>query len=294
MPAIASMTGYGRAEVRGERLAVTAEARSLNHRYLEVSLRLPRTLAGQEPDLRRLVQGRFARGRFDLTVAIRRLASGSGSVRVDLALAQEYLARARELARACQLDGELSLAQLLECPGVLVVEELEEDEGEGGALLKEAVDQALSELGRMREAEGAALAADLETHLGALDSWIDEVAALAPQVAARQRERLLGRVRDLLGAVPVDETRVAQEAALWAARADVAEELARLRSHLAQARTLLARGGPVGRPLDFLVQEMQREVTTLAAKADDGEIVRSCLPARAAMERLREQIQNLE
>jgi len=133
MPAIASMTGYGRAEVRGERLAVTAEARSLNHRYLEVSLRLPRTLAGQEPDLRRLVQGRFARGRFDLTVAIRRLASGSGSVRVDLALAQEYLARARELARACQLDGELPLAHLLQCPGVLVVEELEEDEGEGGA-----------------------------------------------------------------------------------------------------------------------------------------------------------------
>lgn len=294
MPVIASMTGYGRAEVRGERSAVTVEARSLNHRYLEVSLRLPRTLAAREPDVRRLVQGRFARGRFDLTVALRRLTGGSGSVRVDLALAREYLARARELARACQLDGELPLAHLLQCPGVLVVEEPEGEEGEGGPLLKEAVDQALTELGRMREAEGAALAADLETRLGALETWIAEAAALAPLVAAHQRERLLARVRDLLGAVLVDETRVAQEAALWAAKADVAEELARLGSHLAQARGLVARGGPVGRALDFLVQEMQREVNTIAAKADDGEITRRCLSARAELERLREQIQNVE
>lgn len=291
---IASMTGYGRAEVRGERLAVTVEARSLNHRYLEVSLRLPRPLAGREQDVRRLVQGRFSRGRFDLAVALGRIAGGPGSVRVDHALAREYLARARELARACQLEGDLTLPQLLQCPGVVVVEDAEGEDGEGDLLLKEAVDQALAELGRMREAEGAALAVAMETHLGALGAAIEGVAALAPVAAARQRERLLARVRDLLGAIPLDEARIAQEVALWAAKADVTEELARLRSHIQQARVFLTRGGAVGRPLDFLVQEMQREVATVAAKADDGEITRRILEARAELERLREQIQNVE
>lgn len=294
MPTIASMTGYGRAEVRGERLAVTVEARSLNHRYLEVSLRLPRPLTGQEQEVRRLVQGRFSRGRFDLTVALRRLAAGPGTVRVDLALAQEYLARAREVAQACHLDEDLTLVDLLQCPGVLVVEEAEGEDREGDLLLKEAADQALTELERMRQAEGATLAAELEGHLVALETWIEEISALVPQAAARQRERLLARVRDLLGAIPLDEVRIAQEVALWAAKADVAEEVARLRSHVTQARGLLARGGPVGRSLDFLVQEMQREVSTIAAKADDGEVTHQTLGARAELERLREQIQNLE
>lgn len=293
MGQIASMTGYGRAEARGGRLAVVVEARSLNHRFLDVAIKLARGLSAREPELRQLVQSRVTRGRVDLSVSARRIAGSPSAVRTDVALGAEYARAARALADALGVPAELPLADLLRLPGVVTLEEPDDDDGESGPLLKEAAQQALDELVRMRQAEGAALAADLAGHLDTLEAWAAGLEALLPGALQRIQERLRARIRALLEEA-VDPGRVAQEAAIGAAKSDVAEELARLVSHTAQVRTLLAAGGPVGRQLDFLVQEMHREVNTVASKADDADMVGRVLEARTVVERLREQVQNVE
>ncbi len=294
MGLIASMTGYGRAEARGVRLAVVVEARSLNHRFLEIGIKVPRALSAQEAGLRQLVQGRLARGRLDVSVATRRIGGSASVVRTDVALGAEYARGARVLAEALGLRAELPLADLLRLPGVVTVEDADDEDGEAAVLLKDATEQAVAELLRMRQAEGAALAADLGTHVGALEAWAVDLERLLPAALGRIQERLRARIHALLEEAPVDPARVAQEGALLAARSDVAEEVARLGSHCGQFRALLAAGGPVGRQLDFLAQEMHREVNTIAAKADDGEMVARLLEARTAVERLREQAQNVE
>jgi uncharacterized protein (TIGR00255 family) len=294
MGLIASMTGYGRAEARGARLAVVVEARSLNHRFLEMGVKLPRALSNHETGLRQLVQGRVARGRLDVSVGVRRIAGSPNVVRTDQALGADYVRGARALAEALGLPRDLTVADLLRLPGVVTVEETEDEDGESALLLKEAAEQALDELVRMRQAEGAVLAADLGGHLGALEAWAAGLAGVLPAALQRIQDRLRARIRALLDEAPAEPGRIVQEAAMLAARSDVAEELARLTSHCGQSRALLAAGGPVGRQLDFLVQEMHREVNTIASKADDQEMVARVLEARTVVERLREQAQNVE
>jgi len=294
MGGIASMTGFGRGEARGAHLAVLVEARSLNHRFLEINLKLGRGLSGHEADLRRLVQGRAARGRFDVTVTTRRTGGSQGIVRTDAALGAEYAKGARALADAVGLAPDFTVSDLLRLPGVVTVEEADEDGGESGLLVKTAVQEAMDELVRMRQTEGSALAADLEGRLNAVDAWVGELGGLVPAALQRIQDRLRERLRALLEDAPVDPGRIAQEVATWAARSDVAEELTRLSSHCGQFRALLAEGGPVGRQLDFLAQELHREVNTIASKADDGEMIARVLEARTLVERLREQVQNVE
>jgi uncharacterized protein (TIGR00255 family) len=294
MGLVASMTGYGRGAARGARIIVVAEARSLNHRFFEASVKLPRGLTGNEPDLRRLVQGRVARGRVDMTVTVRRAAAATPSVRTDVALGLAYARSARQLGEAAGIAPEVSTADLLRLPGVVTIEESEEEDGEGAVLLKSAAGEALDELCRMRLTEGAALARDLGAHLDALSAWVRAMEGVLPAALLRIQTRLRDRVQAILGEAPADPGRLAQEVATWAARSDVAEELARLGSHLAQFRTLVGAGGAVGRQLDFLAQELHREVNTIASKADDGELVTRVLEARTLVERIREQVQNVE
>jgi len=294
MGLVVSMTGYGRGEARGARIALIAEARSLNHRFFETSVKLPRGFTANEPELRRLVQGRIARGRVDVTVTLRRTAAAASSVRTDVALGLAYARGARALGEAAGVQSEMSVADLLRLPGVVTVEETEEEDGEGAILLKTAAAEALDELCRMRQTEGAALARDLGSHVDALGAWMRAAEALLPAALARIQARLRDRVQAILGETPTDPGRLAQEVATWAARSDVAEELARLGSHLAQFRALLSEGGAVGRQLDFLTQELHREVNTVASKADDAELVARVLEARTLVERIREQVQNVE
>jgi uncharacterized protein (TIGR00255 family) len=294
MGLVVSMTGYGRGEARGARVAAIAEARSLNHRFLEVSLKLPKGLTGNEPDLRRLVQGCILRGRVDVTVTLRRTTAVTPSIRTDVALALAYARAARALGDVAGVPSDVSVTDLLRLPGVVAVEDTDEDDGEGAVLLKSAVIEALDELRRMRQTEGAALARDLGSHVDGLGAWVREVGGFLPAALARIQTRLRDRVQTILGEVPADPGRLAQEVATWAARSDVAEELARLGSHLAQFRVLLTEGGAVGRQLDFLTQELHREVNTIASKADDAELVARVLEARTLVERIREQVQNVE
>jgi uncharacterized protein (TIGR00255 family) len=294
MGLVVSMTGYGRGEARGARTVVVAEARSLNHRFFEANIKLPRGLTAHEPDLRRLVQGRVARGRVDLTVTLRRAGGAAPVVRTDVALGLAYAQGARALAEAAGVPADVAVADLLRLPGVVTVEDAEEEDGEAAVLLKTAASDALDELCRMRQTEGAALARDLASHGDALGAWVRQVADLVPSALARIQARLRERVQAILAEPPADPGRLAQEVATWAARSDVAEELARLGSHLDQFRVLLRDGGAVGRQLDFLAQELHREVNTIASKADDAELVARVLEARTLVERIREQVQNVE
>jgi uncharacterized protein (TIGR00255 family) len=294
MGVIVSMTGYGRGEARGARTVLVAEARSLNHRFFEANVKLPRGLTGNEPELRRLVQGRIARGRVDVTVTLRRAGAATPVVRTDIGLGLAYAQGARALAEAAGIQSEVSVADLLRLPGVVTVEDAEEEDGEAAILLKTAATEALDELCRMRQTEGAVLARDLGSHVDALAAWARAVGGLLPAALGRIQTRLRDRVQTILGETPVDPGRLAQEVATWAARSDIAEELTRLGSHLDQFRALLRDGGAVGRQFDFLAQELHREVNTIASKADDAELVARVLEARTLVERIREQVQNVE
>jgi uncharacterized protein (TIGR00255 family) len=292
---VRSMTGFGRAEVSGDSIAVTVEARSVNHRHLDIAIRLPRSLTALELDARRLIQGRLERGRVDVTVQVTPLVgSATQRVHVDAALAREYLARAQALAMELGLTSP-SLDWLLERTGVVRLEDTEPGEPPAPwPLLAQALGQAVDELVARRAAEGERLAEALRSLHGELASTVMTIAARAPAAAARREQRLRERLRALLAETTVDESRIVTEAAIWADKTDVTEELARLRAHLAEFTLALDKGGPVGRALDFLIQELNREINTVGSKADDLELSQAALAAKSVLEKIREQVQNLE
>jgi uncharacterized protein (TIGR00255 family) len=295
---IRSMTGFGRAEVRGDTVVVTVEARSVNHRHLDVALRLPRALASLELEARRLVSARLERGRIDVTVQVGTVAGSPQRVLTDAALAREYVARARALGTEVAdlgVAGTISLEWLLQRPGVIRVEEGEPtDATVPWPVLEQALARAIDDLVERRTAEGERLAQSLRGLRTELASVVETMAARAPAGVARREERLRERLRGLLGAAALDESRILTEAAVWADKADIAEELTRLRAHLAELALVLDKGGPLGRTLDFLLQELGREVNTVASKADDLELSQAALAGKGVLEKMREQVQNLE
>jgi uncharacterized protein (TIGR00255 family) len=295
---IRSMTGFGRAEVRGDALVVTVEARSVNHRHLDVVLRLPRGLSPLELEARRVVTSRLERGRIDVSVQVAAVNGSTQRVVADATLAREYVARARALGAELAdlgVTGAVTLEWLLQRPGVVHVEEAESTEAAvPWSALEQALARAMDELVERRAAEGERLAQELRGLRAELATIVETMAARAPAGVARREERLRERLRGLLGAAGLDESRILTEAAVWADKADIAEELTRLRAHLAELALLLDKGGPVGRTLDFLLQELGREVNTVASKADDLELSQAALAGKGVLEKMREQVQNLE
>jgi uncharacterized protein (TIGR00255 family) len=290
------MTGFGRAEASDGAFLIAVEARSVNHRHLDIALRLPASLVSLELEARRLIQARLDRGHVDLVV---QLAPAGGrlaqDVRINPALARRYLEEARALAGTLGLDEQGMLRWLLERPGVVELQEGAPPEPERvWPLLARALEEALDALVARRAAEGAALASELRALLAELGGRLATMAARAPLAAARRGERLRERLRTMLADIPVDEARIVTEVAVWSQKTDVTEEIARLRVHLDEFALILDKGGPIGRGLDFLLQELNREVNTVAAKADDLELSQAALAARGILEKLREQVQNLE
>jgi uncharacterized protein (TIGR00255 family) len=290
------MTGYGQADVMGERGVLSVEARALNHRYLDLTVRLPRPLTAFESDIRKLFQSEIQRGRVEVTVTLRRLESASaGNVQVNHSLAQAYVGKLRELVNANHLEGALTLTDLLQCPGVVSMEEQEPlTPEEGWLLLEQAAADTLKALVAQREAEGAALGHELGRLLDELDRLVSALAGQLAEGSRERQERLRERIKTLLGELPVDEGRLAMEIAILADRSDVTEEVTRLGAHLDRFRELLVANGPVGRTLDFLIQEMNREVNTIGSKADNLLATQSVITAKGLLEKLREQVQNLE
>jgi len=299
---IRSMTGYGRAEAAGASLTLSVECKSVNHRHLDIALKLPRPLTSLEADARRMVQSAVGRGHVDVSVTFYPVEGGSLTpLAVNLAQAREYVEAARKLASELEPgDGpgprwQPTSAWLIDQPGVISREaEPALSAEDAWPLLADALGRALGELLARREAEGQALRQELMLLHEGLHTHVDVMAARAPAAVTRRTARLRERIEALLGEAPVDETRIATEIAVWAEKSDVTEELARLRAHGEQFSLLLRDGGTVGRTLDFLLQEMNREVNTVGSKADDLEISQAVIAAKGTLEKLREQAQNIE
>jgi len=288
-----SMTGYGRGESEADGLRVAVEIRTVNHRFADVQVKLPRAWMALERGIVSTVKDTIGRGRAE--VFARRDASwaAASDVRIDSGLIAAIQAQARALDTD-GLDSRLALADLLRLPGVLQVEEATVDAAVEGPVVREALARALESLLTMRATEGAALERVLRGRIDAVGGLTEQIASLAAEQPALFRQRLEKRLADLLEGQEVDEGRLVQEAALLAARSVIAEEITRLRAHVAHGHELLDTEGPVGRKLEFLVQEMGREANTIGSKSDDARLAALVVELKSEIEKIREQVANVE
>jgi uncharacterized protein (TIGR00255 family) len=288
------MTGFGAGRSRIEAEDVSVELKAVNHKFSEVKARLPRELSALESVVVKAVKDRLARGAVEVFVK-RQATSASGLVpTVDVALAQQYRQALRQVAVAIGAPDDVSLREVALQPGVIRMEEPGVNLEHAERALGQALEQALAGLLEMRRKEGEALKADLEGRIGMVEASSREVAALAPRAVAEYRQRLEERIAELARGVTLDPQRMVQEVAYFAERTDIAEEMTRLASHLTQFRALIASPEPAGRKMDFLVQEMHREVNTTGSKSQHPEISTRVVAMKAELERIREQVQNVE
>ncbi len=291
---INSMTGYGRAEATFRETTLVVELRSVNHRYCDVVVRLPRQLTSLEEAFKKKVQSRFARGRIDFLVSVQKSKSAGGQYTLNLEAAQAYGQLLTQLKKKLKLSGEIDVALLSHFRDVISVSEAEEPIG----LLKKRIDkvlaQAISALEKMRAHEGRDLAADLEKQLLSMSKRLALVKAREKEAVASYHSRLQKRVADLSQGLNIDPVRLAQEVAIFAERSDISEERTRLKAHVGQFRKMLRKGGATGRALEFLLQEMHREVNTLSSKSNDLSISMEVVAMKGELEKMREQVQNIE
>jgi uncharacterized protein (TIGR00255 family) len=288
------MTGYGRSEVQNAQLHLVVEARSVNHRYLDISLRYPRLYAPLEARMKQLVSTHFARGRIDIKIVEQAGRAGQRTLVLDQELAQQYYRALQQLQETMCLPGTIDLSMLLNLRDLLNIEEASEDVEEVWDFIASGMDGALQALKKMRQQEGEFLRRDFQERMQAIQHHIAAVRARVPAVVMEYRQRLEQRVQDLFQQFSLDADRLAQEAILFAERTDITEELIRLESHLQAFDGLLASSGSVGRKSDFLLQEMHREVNTIASKSNDAAISQQVVEIKSELERMREQIQNVE
>jgi uncharacterized protein (TIGR00255 family) len=288
------MTGFGVGRGRAGDEELTAELKAVNHKFVEVKVRLPRELQALEPELQRQVKAACTRGAIELSVRRTAATTTGNAPTVDAALARAWRAALAEVARLTGLPDVATAADVAASPGVVRMEEPTVDVAAATRAAEAAVTEALAGLVGMREREGAALEADLKLRLERVAQLVQELHVLAPRAVEEYRDRLSARLADLTAGAGVEPARLAQELALFAERTDVAEELTRLASHLSQFRQLLGSAEPAGRKLDFLLQEMNREVNTAGSKIQSGDGSTRVVELKAELERIREQVQNVE
>lgn len=287
------MTGYGRCHIEEDGREMTVEVKSVNHRFLDISYRLSRALSFLDDAVRKGVGARVARGHVDVFVIYANHRQDAKEVRVDTALALAYQKAVAELSASLGREEELPLSDYTRLPDVLTVQEKEEDQQTVRALFERALSGALDGLVAMREQEGERMRADILEKIGNIESIRDGVAERAPLVVAEYRDKLHQRIAALTEG-EIDEARLITEVAIFADRAAIDEELVRLLSHAAAIRETVELAEPVGRKLDFLVQELNREVNTIGSKASDTTIAQAVVKAKGEIEKLREQVQNIE
>lgn len=287
-----SMTGYGRAmrEIEGRQL--TIELKSVNHRFLDVSFRMPRGLMFLEDDARKRIAAKLARGHVDVFMTYRNLRSDTKTVRVDEALLSAYMQAFDQIA-AAGLRDDRAMMGVSRFPDVLIVEEAPEDQDALRTLMVETLDEALDELKAMRAREGEEMKKDLSFRVNEIGRITDAIEARYPDTVKEYTERLRASVRELIGS-EIEESRLVMEVAIMADRSAIAEEIVRLNSHLGQLRELFEHAEPIGRKIDFIVQELNREVNTISSKSQDIPITQLAVDAKAEIEKLREQLQNVE
>lgn len=291
---IKSMTGYGRAQMLLNGQDITVEIKSVNHRYFEFSARVPRSLGYLEEKLKAAVGTRVSRGKVDVSASVATLEGGVAEVEINHELARAYLESIRSLGGDLGLTDDLTLTGLTRFSDIFFVRKVEEDENKVWEAVEQVLERAMEKFLAMRETEGNRLRDDLLTHLLAIEESVAAVEERSPQTVEEYRLRLYQKLSEVLADRQLDEARLLTEAAIFAEKVAVAEETVRLRSHLEQFRAILAKGGAVGRKLDFLVQEMNREANTIGSKAQNVEIARLVVEIKSAIEKIREQIQNIE
>ena len=289
-----SMTGYGKGEYAEGGLELTCEIKTVNNRYLDVSVKAPRIFTAYDETLRSLVREKLTRGHADVFVSLKDKREKPTALSADLAVASAYVNAANALKAAFpDLTDDVTLSSVLRYPEVLKQDETAVADDEMVVALKTALSLALDDLNRMRAVEGAKLKADMLARVDVIENLVQEIAARAPLVAQSYRERLSARVKEYLAEVNPDETRLLTEVAIFADKSNIDEELTRLRSHIEQFRAICEEG-IVGRKLDFLVQEFNREANTTCSKSNDVAITRAGLALKNEIEKIREQVQNVE
>lgn len=289
-----SMTGYGCGRAQGKEHSFLVEVRGVNNRYLDCNVRIPRVYICAEDGIVQRVKRAAGRGKIDVFVTIETTAEAEVSVMLNEAVTAGYLRAMEEMAERFGVQNDVSTSVLSRFPDVFRLERAPEDLETLTEELYGAVDLALADFNAMREREGRKLVDDLSLHLDTLERYTEEVERRSPQTVAEYRARLNARLQEVLADRQIDEGRVLTEAAIFADKVAVDEETVRLRSHIAQMRGMLAGDGPIGRKLDFLVQEMNRETNTIGSKANDLELSTLVVDMKAELEKLREQIQNVE
>ena len=289
-----SMTGYGRARQVLHGRTVTVELRAVNHRYLDCTVKAPRQFGFLDDAVKKAAAARIARGKTEIYVSVETDEGGDLSVTVNHALAERYLTALRELSEKYGLRDDVTVMSLAKMPDVLGSERIEQDADELTQDVLTVFSEACGGFDQMREREGEKLAEDVRSRAAVIETLVTEVEKRSPERVAEYREKLLARMREVLEGTDVDETRIVTEAAIYADKTAVDEETVRLRSHLQQLDGMLNEEKPVGRKLDFLVQEMNREANTIGSKANDVSMAQTVVNIKSEIEKIREQIQNIE
>ena len=292
---IKSMTGYGRARRELHKRDITVEVRSVNNRYLDCTVKMPRMYTFAEDAVKKHVQQAMSRGKVDVFITVDATAADVSKVAVNGELAAQYAAALRELAAVCGAESyQPSPETLARFPDVLTVTKEDEDLETVSADLCAVLDQALDAYNAMRAVEGKKLAEDIAGRLDAIERYTGQVEARSPETVAEYRAKLTARMEEVLQSTAIDEQRILTEAAIYADKVAVDEETVRLRSHVAQLRTMLESDEPMGRKMDFLIQEVNRESNTIGSKCNDVAIANVVVGLKAEVEKMREQVQNVE
>ena len=291
---IRSMTGFGRRQAPWQDGSVTVEMRSVNHRFLEIACRMPRQLSPLEDSFKKAIQQRCTRGRVDITVTVQAGKGRAENVILDQSLAKQYHQALRTLKKSLKLSGSIDLALMAGLRDVLSVSDQPTEDPKLAKIAQQLTVQALADLEGMRTREGKALAEDMSARIQTIRGHKTLVAARTPLLAQEIFDKMKGRVEKLLGSEIPDPSRLYQELAVYADRGDITEEIVRLDSHMIQFEQTLNRADSAGKTLDFLLQEIGREVNTIGSKANDAEIAGHVVQMKAELERIREQVQNVE
>ena len=288
------MTGYGRArETRGNR-DITVELRSVNNRYLDCTVKMPRAYIFAEDAVKARVQKAISRGKVDVFVSIDSTGADEAVVAVNEGLAKGYYVALQKINSLLSLTGDVSAATVAKFPDVLTVTKAEEDLESIGADICAVLDEALKNYNAMRATEGEKLAIDIGGRLDTIEALTGKVEQRSPETVREYREKLTARMQEVLQSTTIDEARILTEAAIYADKIAVDEETVRLRSHVAQLRDMLRSNDPMGRKMDFLIQEVNRESNTIGSKCNDLDIARDVVALKAEVEKIREQVQNIE
>lgn len=288
------MTGFGRGHGVLNGYDITVEIRAVNHRYYEFSCRLPRSYSFAEEKLKSLLQGRIARGKVEVAVIIQNLTAVSEKITANKEVIKDYITALREIQEEFSLKDDLALSSVLELPDAFTVVKQETDEEQMWQDLKTVAEEALDNFIKMRETEGARMKADIAGRLCTIEDIVGKIEQRSPMLVEAYRKRLYDRMCEVLEGKETDENRILLEAGIFSEKTAVDEETVRLHSHIAQFREMLASDEQIGRKLDFLVQEMNRETNTIGSKIQDIEVTKLVVDQKSEIEKIREQIQNIE